>query len=84
MTNQGITNAEIASLLDKIAALLVIKDANPFLVRSYWDAQRGCTTRTRREAEEGSPKPPAQPDVSTLLDVVGNTAGKRMPVSSAR
>jgi hypothetical protein len=34
MTNQGITNAEIASLLDKIAALLVIKDANPFLVRS--------------------------------------------------
>jgi DNA polymerase (family X) len=79
MTDQGITNAEIASLLNKIAALLVIKDANPFRIRSYRDA--ADTIRSRDEAlagivgEQGKDALKALPDIgegiaSIIIEVV--------------
>ncbi len=47
MADKRTTNQEIAEILDKIADLLEIKDANPFRIQSYRDAAE--TVRSREE-----------------------------------
>lgn len=65
MANEGVTNREIAHLLEEIATLLEGQDANPFRVRAY---RMGAATVRKEEKS-----------LATVIEKEGSDALKSLP-----